>query len=149
MLWPSGTTKTVGGCWTQKLPAHCARALSVPLPDWARLQQRLTGTLYILQQLDDINHVLQACLRMPAHSDTHVGSAGENHRNNNNGSVRKKGQPKRSCIQHSEVTTEYILTLLGNFKQVQSTLAARAWLMFLSHPSPTVTDSGGQWAVYQ
>lgn len=52
-----------------------------------------------------------------------------------NGSSRKKGQPKRSCVQRSAVTTEYILTLLGNFTQVQSPVAVRAWIMASSIPT--------------
>jgi hypothetical protein len=66
-------------------------------------------------------------LRMPEHTDPSVGIASQPRLNSS--SARKKGQPKRSCIERSEVTTEYILTLLGNFKEINSTLAARAWMM--------------------
>jgi hypothetical protein len=97
------------------------------------LPQKLTGTIYVLQQLSNINLVMPPALRMPEHTDPSVGIASQPRLNSS--SARKKGQPKRSCIERSEVTTEYILTLLGNFKEIDSTLAARAWMMASAIPT--------------
>jgi hypothetical protein len=118
-------------CWWL-LDSECATP--VPQRDWAMLRHQLTGSVYILQQLSDIHLILPAALRMPAATDP-GGWLDASLRRNNNGSARKKGQPKRSCIQRSEATTEYILTLLGNFQQVTCTLAARAWMMSSAIPT--------------
>ena len=101
----------------------------VPLQSW-RQHQPLTGTVYVQRQVADIDLILPPALQLPPRNTPGAtGSATSTQVRPQNGSVRKKGQPKRSCVQCSPANTEYILTLLGNFQHVQSKIAAQAWML--------------------